>query len=137
MNSEVVDKPDTSHLAKATVGAVSELIAAADLLRRGFTTARSLSASAPFDLTAVVGDRVLRFEVRTGYRTASKRDPKRRRLQYNKEARGCIDHFIVVVWKDGGYDVVYVPPLGTTAEDFLPNEGVEDPTLVEVIDDIN
>lgn len=53
-------------LATATVGAISELVVAVDLLRRGHETFRALSAACGCDLVAFVDGRAVRIEVRSG-----------------------------------------------------------------------
>ncbi len=59
-------------LGKSDVGTLSELIAAADLMERGYFVFRALSSAAPFDLLAVKEGRSVRVEVRT----ASKQNGK-------------------------------------------------------------
>lgn len=55
-------------LPTATTGAISELKVAADLLGRGYEVFRALSASCSCDL-AILGDgKLVRVEVRTGYK---------------------------------------------------------------------
>lgn len=58
-------------LSSGTVGALHELLVAADLLRRGYAVFRALSQSAPCDLAILLGPRLFRVEVTTGYRNAS------------------------------------------------------------------
>lgn len=48
------------------IGAIGELIIAADLLSKGFEVHRALSAGAKFDLIALKGDQILKVQVRTG-----------------------------------------------------------------------
>ena len=50
-----------------TVGAVSELLVAADLLARGAAVFRAMSPSCPCDLAILAGERLLRVEVKTGH----------------------------------------------------------------------
>lgn len=55
-------------LSTATVGAMHELMVAADLMRRGFVVFRAMSPSAPADLAALHNGGFLLIEVTTGYR---------------------------------------------------------------------
>lgn len=60
--------PDAT-LSSATVGAISELIIAADLLRQGFEVFRALSPSCSCDLAILYKSKLIRVEVRTARRT--------------------------------------------------------------------
>jgi hypothetical protein len=102
-------RPSTS-----TTGAIGELVAGADLLRRGYEVFRGLSPACSCDLIASKGGRrPLRVEVRTGWRNA-----KTGTLSYSKrpaDDNKC-DHYCVVV--NYGEEVIYVPPLAT---ELLPD----------------
>ena len=56
-----------SGLAKSTVGAISELRVAVDLLRRGYSVFRSMSPACPCDLIILKNQHVLRVEVKTAF----------------------------------------------------------------------
>lgn len=56
---------------RGTVGAWAELVAAIDLMGRGFDVYRAVAPHAPFDLVAHKQGRLLRVEVRTGRRSAA------------------------------------------------------------------
>ena len=58
-------------LPSATVGALGELIVAADLMKQGYEVFRALSPSCSCDLAILRNGRLLRVEVRTGYRTVT------------------------------------------------------------------
>lgn len=60
-----------STLPTGTAGAISELLVAADLLRRGYAVFRALSQSCSCDLAILKGSQLLRVEVRSGYRTVN------------------------------------------------------------------
>lgn len=92
-------------LSTATVGAINELTASADLARQGFDVFRAVSPSASCDLVALKATVSLRIEVRTGRVTV---DGK---LTWPKEARGRFDHFAVVTWDNGNPCVFYIPAL--------------------------
>lgn len=53
----------------STTGAISELTAAADLLRRGYHVFRSVAPNSPCDLVILKDDRLQKVEVTTGSRT--------------------------------------------------------------------
>ena len=86
-------------LAPGTVGAVSELIACADLLVKGYEVFRAVSPSCSCDLIALRGSEVKRVEVRTeqgGSKSVAR-----------KEDSGKQDHFAVVTKNR----VIYIPEL--------------------------
>lgn len=85
--------------------AVSELVAAVDLTRQGFSVFRAISPACSCDLIAMLGSRILRVEVRT----ASPSPLKTGRLNFAKNTydEGRSDTYAVV----RGNDVFYQPPL--------------------------
>lgn len=50
-------------------GGLCELLAAVDLLKRGYHVFRSVTATSPFDIVACKGEQTLRVEVKMGQRT--------------------------------------------------------------------
>jgi hypothetical protein len=58
----------TRHLPTGTVGAMAELLAATDLLMKGFEVFRAVSPSASCDLAILKEGKLLKVEVRTGYK---------------------------------------------------------------------
>lgn len=60
-----------NNLANGTVGALSELIVSADLLKKGYAVFRALSPSCFCDLIAVKDNLSYRVEVKTGYKGES------------------------------------------------------------------
>lgn len=58
-------KPPPFSLHTGDKGALSEMLACADLLKRGFHVFRAISPSAPCDLIAMKGTRLIRVEVTT------------------------------------------------------------------------
>lgn len=58
--------PGRRSIPTASVGAISELLVGADLLRRGYEVFRALSASCSCDLAILRGGKLTRIEVRTG-----------------------------------------------------------------------
>lgn len=57
-------------LPTGTVGAISDLIVCADLLKKGYEVFRSVSQSCSCDLAILKNGHLLRVEVKTGYSTA-------------------------------------------------------------------
>ena len=102
------------QLPTGTVGAISEIVSAADLLKRGYEVFRAMSPACSCDLIALGPDRVpLRIEVRTG-----RRSPATGNLAFSRNGRKIIrkgrteaglDHYCVVV--EGGQEIIYIPPL--------------------------
>lgn len=62
---------ESLQLAASTVGALNELRVAVDLMARGFHVFRALSPACECDLIATSNGKVLRVEVKTGYRRKS------------------------------------------------------------------
>jgi hypothetical protein len=56
------------NVPKATVGAIAELRVATDLLAKGFEIFRAISPSCSCDLACLKDGKLLRIEVKTGYR---------------------------------------------------------------------
>lgn len=59
------------NLTSGTQGAVSELVACVDLARLGYEVFRAISPHSSCDLIVLKGERTIRVEVRTGYKTLS------------------------------------------------------------------
>ena len=59
-------------LAAGTVGALGELLVAADLLKRGYEVFRAMSPSCSCDLAVLKNGKLMRVEVRTGYRSGQR-----------------------------------------------------------------
>lgn len=56
----------------STMGAMSELRVAIDLMSKGFDVYRAISGGAPCDLAILKNKKLLRVEVKTGYLTGAK-----------------------------------------------------------------
>lgn len=86
---------------KGTTGAISELVVSADLMARGFEVYRALSPNSSCDLAVIAQGRLLRVEVRTGFRRKD-------------GSLSCDDHGIyevlAVVSRDRT-EILYRPPL--------------------------
>lgn len=78
------------NLTSGTVGAIAEMEVATDLLSKGYAVFRALSPSCFCDLIGVKDNKILRFEVRTGYRSNTGR------LAFPRNMHGEIDYFSVV-----------------------------------------
>ena len=59
------------NIPTGTVGAISELRVATDLLGKGYNVFRSISPSCPCDIVVLRGSQLLRIEVKTAYRGTS------------------------------------------------------------------
>ena len=60
--------PRNRTLSPGTAGALAELAVATDLMAKGYEVFRALSPSCSCDLVVLAGDRIVRVEVKTGYR---------------------------------------------------------------------
>ncbi len=99
-------QPSQFRPSTGTLGAIHELLAAADLMRRGYHVFRALSPHCPSDLLIYRAGTALRVQVRT----AQMPDPASRILQFSLKARdrGTFDLLALVVRGDGVY---YLPAL--------------------------
>lgn len=84
------------------IGALSEILACADLLRNGFDVFRSVSPSASCDIIAYFKNKVYRIEVTTGYFNIAGNPAWPRKDQEKFD-------ILMVIFKNG--DIKYVPSL--------------------------
>lgn len=63
------------HLGRSTVGTISELRVAVDLLEKGYEVFRALSQHASCDLAILKDNKLLRVEVRTGRPSKNRKSP--------------------------------------------------------------
>lgn len=63
----------SSNLSTGQVGAIQEMAVCADLMKRGISVFRAVSPSSSCDLIAMLGTRLVRVEVTTGWRDTSGR----------------------------------------------------------------
>lgn len=82
---------------------MAELFVATDLMRRGYSVFRCVSPNSPCDLAILMGERLLRIEVRTGQIGVNGK------WHYPKNATDCADHYAVVDSMVSG--VTYFPPI--------------------------
>lgn len=87
-----------------TIGALSEIVIASDLMRRGYHIFRAMSPASPFDLVAVNNDQMLRIEVRTG-KIQANGDAA---CTFTNQDEGRSDVLAIVLM---GTEIVYWPPL--------------------------
>ena len=73
------------NLPTGSVGAVSEMLAAADLLKNGYSVFRAISQACYCDLIAIKGNEEWHIEVRTGYRSLNGT------LNFPKHIRGKVN----------------------------------------------
>lgn len=86
----------------STVGALSELLAAADLLRRGYHVFRAVSPACPCDLAVMSNSTLIRVEVTTAFRSTHTGKPMHaRKLSSTHDV-------LALVFRDG--TVEYTPP---------------------------
>lgn len=78
-----------NQLTSGTKGAMSELLAGADLMRLGFNVFRALSPSCYCDLIATKDNKTYHIEVRTGYLNFNGK------LSFPNRVSGEIDFFII------------------------------------------
>ena len=100
-NDPVGAEPE-SFLAPNQRAALSELLVAADLIRRGYHVFRALSSGPPCNLMVLVGERVYRIYVKAGLRTPTGR------LMFPNVDRAKFD-VLAVVERNGA--IHYVPAL--------------------------
>ena len=93
-------KVEGKKLAPATVGALSEMLVCADLLKQGFEVFRAVSPSCSCDLAILKDHRLVSVEVRTGYRAlnGSIQWPK-------KDMRG--DVLAIVIQRQNEPEIIY------------------------------
>lgn len=101
--------PRSSDVSPGTVGAISELIVATDLLSRGYEVYRSMSPNSTYDLIARGEAGTLRIEVRTARRYKSG-------VEFNRRTGENKDYFAVVL-PEGA--IVYSPPLPCAASSVV------------------
>jgi hypothetical protein len=92
-------------LPSASVGAIGELRVSVDLLAKGYEVFRAVSASCSCDLAILKNGRLLRIEVRTGYRIKATGALLASRNR-QKDA-GRQDHYAFVL----PGEIIYDPPL--------------------------
>ena len=89
-----------SAVSSGTRGAIGELTICVDLLSKGYEVFRSVSPTSSCDLAILKDGKLLKVEVRTGYRSRSGN------LMFKKTDRGH-DIYAVVI----GNNTMYIPPL--------------------------
>lgn len=95
-------------LSPGTMGAISELHVAVDLMEKGFSVFKSLSPNAIFDLIAVTENQLIRIEVKTGNidkRTGKVHHP---RVRDN-------NHDVLAVYTANG--IQYTPEIQASSQD--------------------
>ena len=90
------------NLPNQTVGAISELLASVDLMKKGYEVYRALSPSSSCDIFALKNKISKKFEVRTGYYLPNKK------IRYPKENIRA-ENISVVTLSDG--KIHYFPDL--------------------------
>jgi len=67
-NTEKTGRTGLNNISTGTMGAISELVCAADLMLKGYAVFRAISPSCSCDLLAMKNGITQRVEVRTGYK---------------------------------------------------------------------
>lgn len=93
------------NLPTGTVGAMSELVVCADMMRDGWNVFRALSPNCPCDLIAMKPGRLVRIEVRTGRMT----EGGRASYPWSSNDIGKSDVLAVVLHAEDRIE--YMPPL--------------------------
>jgi len=91
----------TNNLPIGTVGAISEILVSADLLKKGYEVFRAISPSCSCDLAMLKDNKLLRVEVRTGRNSATGK------LYYSSNMRA--DIMAVVIHKTN--EIIYIPKI--------------------------
>lgn len=89
-------------LSHSVVGSISELLAAVDLMARGFEVYIPIRRSRGHDIIADINGKLASFEVRSAYRNLSKG------LSFNRKSNDKSDYYALVV---AGEPVIYKPDL--------------------------
>lgn len=96
------DRTPMSHLNASEIGAWAEMVAASDLLRRGYQVFRAVSPSAPCDFVVVIENRCCRVEVKTAHRK------KRGGLMFAQKDFDASKHDVLALVTPDGH-VTYIP----------------------------
>jgi len=83
----------------STVGTISEMVVAVELMKSGWSVFKSLSPASAFDLIAFKNGEMKKIEVKTGYRVGGN-------IQKPRHSHNFHDHFAVVV---NGSEINYTP----------------------------
>lgn len=60
-------KSNLNGISAGTIGAISEIMVSADLMKKGYEVYRAISPASHCDLIAIKDDEIHKYEVRTGY----------------------------------------------------------------------
>lgn len=104
-------------IAGSTVGAIAELEVSCDLMKKGYSVFRSVSPASNFDLVGFLGEKLVTFEVRTGYIYTTGT------LGFQRKPTDRADFYAVVVRSP--YKILYVRNAGEnrTPEDIPSYNG--------------
>ena len=76
------------RVSPGTTGAIAELAVSADLMKKGYAVFRALSPACFCDVIAIKDEKVLKIEIRTGYKY-----PATGRLNFPDKIHGKVDCF--------------------------------------------
>jgi hypothetical protein len=96
------------NLKTGTVGAIGEIMVSADLMKKGYEVFRALSPSCSCDIAILQNKKLLRVEVKTGYK-----NPDEKITPFNslKTKEKKFDILAIVIHRTN--EIVYVPKLLT------------------------
>jgi hypothetical protein len=100
------NEPKSPDLPTGTIGAMSELLVAADLMKGGWSVFRALSPACFCDLVAYKDDQCRFLEVRTGYRGVNGK------LMFSTRLHGNATEFAVVIRRTS--EIIYVSSTART-----------------------
>ena len=92
-------------LSTATVGQIAELYVACDLLKKGYEVFKALSPGASCDLAVLKSGRLIRIEVRTGFKV-----PFSGKIIYGKYKKDHDRQEVFAIWFKTG-EIIYQPTL--------------------------
>lgn len=91
---------------RGTTGTVSELLVCVDLLKRGYEVFRSMSPACSCDLAALKDHVLCRIEVKTGFRSATKKN-----IHYSMNSKQVGQHDVLAIVLVGENIIEYRPTL--------------------------
>jgi hypothetical protein len=91
-------------ISSGTVGAIGEILVSGELMMKGYEIYRALSPSSGCDILAIKNDKILKIEVRTGYKTIGNKI-----AYFEKKTKG--EQFAVILYEKDNYKIHYFPEL--------------------------
>lgn len=101
-NNIITGRKSRLEIPTGTVGSVSEMLVAVDLMRKGYAVFRALSPACFCDLICIKNGTVLKIECRTGYK-----HPFSEKIHFPRKTWGDIDLIAVFVHHDSEIHYFY------------------------------